>query len=56
MRTAAGRRALLNRRLRQARIQYESALELQAVADGLFAEARRLVDEIADMGRIGRRC
>ncbi len=48
MRTTAGKRALLNRKVRQARIHYESALELQAVADGLFAEARRLVDEIAD--------
>ncbi len=49
MRTTAGKRALLNRKLRQARIHYESAVELQAVADGLFAEARRLVDEMADL-------
>jgi hypothetical protein len=49
LRTTSGKRALLNRKLRQARIHYESAMELQAVADGLFAEARRLVDEIADL-------
>ena len=49
MKTSAGKRALLRRKLRQARIHYESAVELQAVADGLFAEARRLVDEIADI-------
>ncbi len=49
MKTSAGKRALLNRKLRQARIHFESAVELQAVADGLFAEARRLVDEIADL-------
>ncbi len=49
MKTSAGKRALLNRKLRQARIYYESAMELQAVADGLFAEAKRLVDEIADL-------
>ena len=49
MRTSAGKRALLNRKLRQARIHYESAVELQAVADRLFAEAKRFVDEIEDL-------
>ncbi len=49
MKTTAGKRALLNRKLRQARIHFESAVGLQAVADGLFDEARRLVDESADL-------
>ena len=49
MKTGAGRRAMMLRKVRQARIHFESAVELQAVADGLFAEARRLVDEIADL-------
>ncbi len=53
MRTRAGKAALLQRKLRQARILYESAVEMRAVSDGLFAEAKRVVDDIQDL-RKGR--
>lgn len=43
------RTLIIRRKLRQAQIVFESALEMQATAEGLFAEARRLVDEIQDM-------